>query len=600
MGGNAGGNPGSTGVIGGNNNKEEEDGDFGRFLMSMLDEAPIATNNAVAGIGGHPLHAHPGAAALPGPAAKKAAARSSYCDPNFRYAAPFLAGITSYMERNGVPFEHIDIWVPTTIPPALEGEGRGSMGSAPMMGEMGSGGSQTSLVKMDVYGGGEKGGDSRLCFAGSATLSVQIVDEPSSAAVDPSGNNDGEKKNNDASTKKIAPLSGDEIFNFSLFGDYSEKFSFSSGCGLPGRVFKSGVAAWEQFLTNAPPEMFERRGGAIQFGVKTALGLPIESPNVGRVVVVMYSKHNREKDEGLVGRVVKDVRLFSPCPRWKLVVDVRGASASPVEARPPAPSSVSMASSSSFNAGMSALSMQPPTTPLGMDLFGESTTRKTLPQIPTNDSKNNQIISLISLLQENMPSDQFSALGKQLNSIMSLRMILLRPNRSPEEEQLVETILVLYESYVAAGRTRPDITFLVTRDYDFHRQHQQRMAMLAEPSPITATQAQQHPQPQLMMQHNYNTQGPLGPPMTAPVGSFLPAPLVPPQQPFAGGVAGGQLSVLQNVVHPFPSSGRLGDCGMPPMQIQTQQSMLLNTHPSNGSMPQIQQPPIPSNKASNS
>ena len=35
---------------------------------------------------------------------------------------------------------------------------------------------------------------------------------------------------------KTVPLTADETFNFSLFGDYSEKFSFSVGCGLPGRV----------------------------------------------------------------------------------------------------------------------------------------------------------------------------------------------------------------------------------------------------------------------------------------------------------------------------------------------------------------------------
>jgi len=182
--------------------------------------------------------------------------------------------------------------------------------------EMGSG-SSNNLVGMGEKDG--KGGVCRLCFAGSATLGVQIVDEP--APADVSSKSSNEKKNEPM--KKIAPLTGDEIFNFSLFGVYSKKFSFASGCGLPGRVFKSGVTAWEQFLPNAPPEMFERRDGAIQFGINTALGFSIDSPNVGRIVVVLYSKHNREKDEELVNRMVKDVRLFNPCPRWKLVVDVR-------------------------------------------------------------------------------------------------------------------------------------------------------------------------------------------------------------------------------------------------------------------------------------
>ena len=92
--------------------------------------------------------------------------------------------------------------------------------------------------------------------------------------------------------KKIVPLTRDEIFNFSLFGVYSERFSFASGCGLPGRVFQSGVTAWEQFLPNAPPEMFERHDGVIQFGINTALSFPIDCPDVGRIIVVLYLKHN--------------------------------------------------------------------------------------------------------------------------------------------------------------------------------------------------------------------------------------------------------------------------------------------------------------------
>ncbi len=39
--------------------------------------------------------------------------------------------------------------------------------------------------------------------------------------------------------------------------------------------------------------------------------------------MVLYSRHNREKDEGLVARMVRDIRQLNPCPRWKLVVDIR-------------------------------------------------------------------------------------------------------------------------------------------------------------------------------------------------------------------------------------------------------------------------------------
>ena len=62
-----------------------EDGDFGRFLMSMLDE--------------------PRGGGVTEPLQKKQSKSGQTVDANFRFAAPFLAGITSYLEQNDVPFE---------------------------------------------------------------------------------------------------------------------------------------------------------------------------------------------------------------------------------------------------------------------------------------------------------------------------------------------------------------------------------------------------------------------------------------------------------------------------------------------------------------
>ena len=98
---------------------------------------------------------------------------------------------------------------------------------------------------------------------------------------------------------------------------YSQKFSFDVGCGLPGRVYESGRPTWEQSVHNAPDHHFERCGGAMQWGIKTVVGIPIASPNVGRIVVVLYSSHDRTKDEDLVSRLSEEftrvsvVRFFS-------------------------------------------------------------------------------------------------------------------------------------------------------------------------------------------------------------------------------------------------------------------------------------------------
>jgi flagellar hook-basal body complex protein FliE len=166
------------------------------------------------------------------------------------HSAPFLSRALSYMHRHHVPFEHIDLWVPSFVTHSNNGQIDNS----------------TSC---------------RLCYAGNATVEIQVG---------PDG-------------KSSVPLSAEESFNLSAFGDYSQKFSFDVGCGLPGRVYQSGMPTWEQNVMNAPHHHFERGGGARQWGIKTVVGIPISSPSVGRIVVTVYSRHDRDKDQELVGRL---------------------------------------------------------------------------------------------------------------------------------------------------------------------------------------------------------------------------------------------------------------------------------------------------------
>jgi hypothetical protein len=165
------------------------------------------------------------------------------------HSAPFLAKTIAYLQRHNVPFEHIDLWVPSFVPADGVAAAAGS--------------------------------NCRLCYAGSATVDEQVGE-------------DGKTH------KAITP---EDQFNLFAFGDYSQKFSFDVGCGLPGRVYESGRPTWEQSVHNAPHHHFERCGGANQWGIKTVLGIPIASPNVGRIVVTLYSCHDRPKDQELVGRL---------------------------------------------------------------------------------------------------------------------------------------------------------------------------------------------------------------------------------------------------------------------------------------------------------
>lgn len=168
-------------------------------------------------------------------------------------SAPFLGKVVQYMERHHVPFEHVDLWVPSFV----------SSNHDP------TDGTATTC---------------RLCYAGSATVERQVKPD----------------------LRSTMPLVADDLFNFQAFGDYSQKFSFDVGCGLPGRVYNSGLPTWEQSVQNAPDHHFERCGGAVQWGIKTVVGIPIASPNVGRIVVTLYSRHDREKDQELVSRLTAE------------------------------------------------------------------------------------------------------------------------------------------------------------------------------------------------------------------------------------------------------------------------------------------------------
>ena len=175
------------------------------------------------------------------------------------HASPFMSRIMAYVKRHKVPFEHVDVWVPSFVP--------------------------------DDDPNSKSDSKCRLCFSGSATSDVEILGE-----------------NGTISAQEI---SKDVQFHLNAFGDYSQKFSFDVGCGLPGRVYQSGIPTWEQSVNVAPNTYFERSGAAQQWGIKTVVGIPITSPNVGRVVVVFYSRHDRPKDQDLVSRVSKELTRVS-------------------------------------------------------------------------------------------------------------------------------------------------------------------------------------------------------------------------------------------------------------------------------------------------
>jgi hypothetical protein len=177
-------------------------------------------------------------------------------NPLIHYASPFTEKVIKIMDRLAIPFEHVDTWVP-------------------------------SFVDSEI--GGQTQQNCRLCFAGCGTAQSKVTA-------------DG-----------VIPLTTDEKFDLMSFGEYSEKFSFEIGCGLPGRVYSSGVASWEQGIQNAPLQQFERSGGATQWGIQTVLGIPIPSPSAGRIVILFYSTEDRPRDLKLVNRITDLITKVRQC-----------------------------------------------------------------------------------------------------------------------------------------------------------------------------------------------------------------------------------------------------------------------------------------------
>jgi hypothetical protein len=131
-----------------------------------------------------------------------------------------------------------------------------------------------------------------------------------------------------------------------------------------------------------------------------------------------------------------------PSPKWKLVVDVG-------EAEPVA--SVSTGHSMS-NSTLNQVSVELPDSASLSDKVG---------------ARDRRIDEVVSLLGELMPSDPNSPLAPYLSGFMSLRLLLLRPSRSPEEEDRARTMLDSYSSYSQGGRSRADIGVMLARDYMF-------------------------------------------------------------------------------------------------------------------------------------
>jgi hypothetical protein len=146
------------------------------------------------------------------------------------------------------------------------------------------------------------------------------------------------------------------------------------------------------------------------------------------------------------------LRLFLlqllPSPKWKLVVDI-GEDDPLSSADSPVAQSVNNTNS-----------VQPT---LDLSDNGSVNDRVAAGSV----GRDHRIDEIVSLLGELMPSDPNSALAPYLSGFMSLRLLLLRTSRTPDEEDHARTMLDSYSSYSQGGRPRADIGVMLARDYMF-------------------------------------------------------------------------------------------------------------------------------------
>lgn len=212
------------------------------------------------------------------------------------------------------------------------------------------------------------------------------------------------------------------------------------------------------------PGYFKRVGGAKIYGVRTLAAFPVPSPSVGRIVVVLYSTLNVQRDVTMAKKILVELQRHRPDPHWRLVVDVGRASTDSTRAAELASSSMSI-KQMDVNGGRQS-------SPSPMTVDGPESS-----SISTTDGDEEK--DLISLLGDHIPTDSGPD-DLVAQCMMSLRILLLRSRskRSDSENEVLDVVKRSYRDYKSCSLSRPkrDIAHLIARDWSFLAPRQQEDA----------------------------------------------------------------------------------------------------------------------------
>jgi bHLH-MYC and R2R3-MYB transcription factors N-terminal len=315
---------------------------------------------------------------------------------------PFLDAIINYMETHNIPFQHADLWVPSFAPPD---------------------GANMSSQAVDTD-------NLRLHHAGHASR---------------------------------GDLDDKLAYKLHEFGVYSDNFSFEPGHGLPGRVYVSGEISWEQNIHDTDPKIFERAGGARVYGLKTAVGIPLNTALVGRIVVTMYSCEDVPENMSMARDCAAELARYSPEPKWKLCIDTNNSSNIPSGFNTPM-----QLSTPGFLENQDSLTLSPMfETPDDPSYVTDTPSSEA--SLPTNPITEEQ--QLISLLGLHMPVEHelSSDSRNQLQLYMSIRLLLLRPSsrRTAQENEMLEILKNSFRAYAKdSRRDGKELARLLVKDWE--------------------------------------------------------------------------------------------------------------------------------------
>jgi len=235
-------------------------------------------------------------------------------------------------------------------------------------------------------------------------------------------------------------------YRMNEYGVYSTNFSFAPGVGLPGRVYASGMPSWEGGVDDADPTYFERAGGAKVYGVRCALGIPLHTASIGRIVLAMYSTTNVPENKQLTSKFLADFTKWMPEPKWKLVIDLGPASSttSPVGGK-------GTQSPVSDDENLSRV-------------IGKATVTRKRQDNKMKDEEER----ITGLLGDHIPLANTHDSAVLLPHFMSLRLLLLRSpgRRSPEECEMLEIVKKSFRGFSKDNRrSGAELAKLLAKDW---------------------------------------------------------------------------------------------------------------------------------------